>query len=93
MRRCSRTSGPGDLDWTLKRRAVLATSCCFHGSLVAILLVAASGFIALLPKAMIVGLILIAAFLLRSYYLPEERSFLRRNLVDQDLSPAGLELS
>jgi hypothetical protein len=42
--------------------------------LVAILLVAASGFIALLPKAVIVGvLIIVAAFLLRSYYLPEER--------------------
>jgi uncharacterized protein len=46
----------------------------FMAVLVAILLVAASGFIALLPKAVIVGvLIIIAAFLLRSYYLPEER--------------------
>ena len=46
----------------------------FMAVLVAILLVAASGFIALLPKAVIVGaLTIIAAFLLRSYYLPEER--------------------
>ena len=49
-------------------------TAAFMAVLVAILLVAASGFIALLPKAVIVGaLILIAAFLLRSYYLPEER--------------------
>jgi uncharacterized protein len=46
----------------------------FMAVLVAILLVAASGFIALLLKAVIVGaLIIVAAFLLRSYYLPEER--------------------
>jgi len=46
----------------------------FMAVLVAILLVAASGFIALLSKAVIVGaLTIIAAFLLRSYYLPEER--------------------
>jgi uncharacterized membrane protein YraQ (UPF0718 family) len=46
----------------------------FMAVLVAILLAAASGLIALLPKAVIVGvLIIIAAFLLRSYYLPEER--------------------
>lgn len=42
--------------------------------LVAILLVATTNLIALLPKAIIVvALILIAAFLMRSYYLPEER--------------------
>ncbi len=46
----------------------------FMAVLVAILLVATSSLIALLPKAIIVGiLIIIAAFLLRSYYLPEER--------------------
>jgi hypothetical protein len=49
-------------------------TAAFMAVLVAILLVAASGFIALLPKAVIVGaLIIVAAFLLRSYYLPEER--------------------
>ncbi len=49
-------------------------TAAFMAVLVAILLVATSGFIALLPKAIIVGaLILIAAFLLRTYYLPEER--------------------
>jgi uncharacterized membrane protein YraQ (UPF0718 family) len=56
-----------------KRRPGYITAV-FMAVLVAILLVAASGFIALLPKAVIVGaLILVAAFLLRSYYLPEER--------------------
>ncbi len=46
----------------------------FMAVLVAILLVATSSFIALLPKAIIVGvLILIAAFMMRTYYLPEER--------------------
>jgi uncharacterized protein len=49
-------------------------TAAFMAVLVAILLVAASGFIALLPKAVIVGaLTIIAAFLLKSYYLPEER--------------------
>lgn len=49
-------------------------TAAFMAVLVAILLVAASGFIALFPKAVIIGaLIIIAAFLLRSYYLPEER--------------------
>ncbi len=46
----------------------------FMAVLVAILLVSASGLIALLPKTVIVGVLVIAAaFLLRSYYLPEER--------------------
>lgn len=46
----------------------------FLAVLVAILLVATSGFIALLPKAIIVGaLTLIAAFLMRTYYLQEEQ--------------------
>jgi uncharacterized membrane protein YraQ (UPF0718 family) len=46
----------------------------FMAVLVAILLVATSGFIALLPKAIIVGvLILIAAFMMRTYYMPEEQ--------------------
>lgn len=46
----------------------------FMAVLVAILLVATSSLIELLPKTIIVGaLILIAAFLMRSYYLPEER--------------------
>jgi len=42
--------------------------------LVAILLVATTGFIELLPKAIIVGVLtLTAAFLMKTYYLPEER--------------------
>jgi len=46
----------------------------FMAILVAILLVATSGFIELLPKAIIVGVLtLTAAFLMKTYYLPEER--------------------
>ena len=42
--------------------------------LVAILLVATSSLFALLPKSIIVGaLTLLAAFLMKTYYLPEER--------------------
>jgi uncharacterized membrane protein YraQ (UPF0718 family) len=50
----------------------------FLAVLVAILLTATSGFISLLPKALISGaLIIIAAFLVKSYYSPEEKeSFL-----------------
>lgn len=49
-------------------------TAAFMAVLVAILLVAASGFIALLPKSIIVGaLIILAGFMLRTYYLPEER--------------------
>jgi hypothetical protein len=50
----------------------------FLAVLVAILLIATSSFIALLPKAMISGaLIIIAALMMKSYYGPEEReSFL-----------------
>lgn len=49
-------------------------TAAFMAVLVAILLVATSGFIALLPKAIIIGaLIVLAAFLLYRYYLPEER--------------------
>ncbi len=49
-------------------------TAAFMAILVIILLVAASGFIAVLPKAVIVGtLIIIAAYLLNRYYLPEER--------------------
>ncbi len=49
-------------------------TAAFMAVLVAILLVATSSLLALLPKAIIVGgLIFIATFLLRSYYLPEER--------------------
>jgi hypothetical protein len=46
----------------------------FMAVLVAILLIATSSFFELLPKAIIVGaLILTAAFLMKSYYQPEER--------------------
>jgi hypothetical protein len=46
----------------------------FMAILVAILLVATSSLFELLPKALIVGaLILMAAFLMKSYYQPEER--------------------
>jgi uncharacterized membrane protein YraQ (UPF0718 family) len=46
----------------------------FMAVLVAILLTATSGAIELLPKAIIVGaLIVIAAFLMKTYYLPEEK--------------------
>jgi len=46
----------------------------FMAILVAILLVATSGFIELLPKGIIVGVLtLTAAFLMKTYYLPEER--------------------
>jgi uncharacterized protein len=49
-------------------------TAAFMAVLVAILLIAASGFIALLPKAIILGaLIISAAYLLYRYYLPEER--------------------
>jgi len=49
-------------------------TAAFMAVLVIILLVAASAFIAILPKAIIVGmLIVIAAYLLYKYYLPEER--------------------
>ena len=42
--------------------------------LVAVLLVATSSAIDLLPKAIIVGaLVIIAAFLMKTYYLPEEQ--------------------
>jgi len=50
------------------------TTGLFMAVLVAILLVTTSGVLELLPKAIIVGaLILIAAFLMKSYYQPEER--------------------
>lgn len=46
----------------------------FMADLIAILLIATSGFIALLPKAIILGaLAILAAYLLYRYYLPEER--------------------
>jgi uncharacterized membrane protein YraQ (UPF0718 family) len=49
-------------------------TAAFMAVLVAILLVAASAFIAIIPKAIIVGaLVIIAAYLLYRYYLPEER--------------------
>jgi uncharacterized protein len=50
------------------------TTGLFMAVLVAILLVATSGALELLPKAIIVGaLILTAAFLMKSYYQPEEQ--------------------
>jgi uncharacterized membrane protein YraQ (UPF0718 family) len=50
------------------------TTGLFMAVLIAILLVATSGFLELLPKAIIVGaLILTAAFLMKSYYQPEEQ--------------------
>jgi uncharacterized membrane protein YraQ (UPF0718 family) len=46
----------------------------FMAVLVAILLVATSNLLGLLPKAIIVGaLIIIGAFLMKTYYLPEDR--------------------
>jgi uncharacterized membrane protein YraQ (UPF0718 family) len=50
------------------------TTGLFMAVLVAILLVATSGALELIPKAIIVGaLILTAAFLMKSYYQPEEQ--------------------
>ena len=50
------------------------TTGLFMAVLVAILLVATSGVLELLPKAIIVGaLVLTAAFLMKSYYQPEEQ--------------------
>ncbi len=49
-------------------------TAAFMAVLVAILLIAASAFIAILPKAIIVGVLtILAAYLLYRYYLPEER--------------------
>jgi uncharacterized membrane protein YraQ (UPF0718 family) len=49
-------------------------TAAFMAVLVAILLIATTGFIALLSKAIIVGaLVISAAYLLYKYYLPEER--------------------
>ncbi len=50
------------------------TTGIFMAVLVAVLLVATSSAIDLLPKAIIVGaLVIIAAFLMKTYYLPEEQ--------------------
>jgi uncharacterized membrane protein YraQ (UPF0718 family) len=46
----------------------------FMADLIAILLIATSSFIAILPKAIILGaLVILAAYLLYRYYMPEER--------------------
>ena len=62
-----------DSDPVLKSRPGYITGL-FMAILVAILLVATSSFFELLPKAIIVGaLTLTAAFLMKTYYLPDER--------------------
>lgn len=68
---------PMDSDLEPKSRPGYITGL-FMAILVAILLVATSSLIALLPKSIILGaLVLLAAFLMKTYYLPEEReSFL-----------------
>jgi hypothetical protein len=66
-----------DSDLEAKSRPGYITGL-FMAILVAILLVATSSYFALLPKSIILGaLVLLAAFLMKTYYLPEEReSFL-----------------
>ena len=67
------SSPPVDSEQTQEGRSKYTTGI-FMAVLVAILLVATSNAIDLLPKATIVGaLIIIAAFLMKSYYLPEEQ--------------------
>ncbi len=62
-----------DTDSEVKNRPGYFTGL-FIAVLIAILLVATSGVLELLPKAIIVGaLALTAAFLMKSYYQPEER--------------------
>lgn len=62
-----------DMDLTEESRPKYITGI-FMALLVAVLLVATSSAIALLPKAIIVGaLVIIAVFLMKTYYLPDER--------------------
>ncbi|MDD2834866.1 MAG: permease [Methanothrix sp.] len=75
-KRCESSPAPAfpvDSNLEVKNRPSYTTGL-FMAVLVAILLVATSGVLELLPKAIIVGaLILIAAFLMKSYYQPEEQ--------------------
>src|SRR5512137_1183094 len=74
--KCASAPAPAfqvDSDPETKNRPGYITGL-FMAVLVAILLVATSSIFELLPKALIVGtLILAAAFLMKSYYQPEER--------------------
>jgi uncharacterized membrane protein YraQ (UPF0718 family) len=75
-KKCEPAPGPAfqiDSDPELKSRPGYITGL-FMAILVAILLVATSSLFELLPKAIIVGaLTLTAAFLMKTYYLPDER--------------------
>jgi len=62
-----------DMDLTEESRPKYITGI-FMAVLVSVLLVATSSAIDLLPKAIIVGaLVIIAAFMMKTYYLPEEQ--------------------